>query len=130
MHWRTELSCYSFGIQYWPGKDNVVADWLSFDTVYSCSTLNSSENLLDLHKALCHPSVTQMIHFIRAGNLPYYMNDVKKITKSSKDCCKLKPQFHKPPASYLIKQLNPLNISILILKDQYQVLQTMCISGR
>ena len=107
MHWRTELSCYGFNIQYRPGKENVVADCLSHDTVYSCSTLNSSENLLDLHKALCHPGVTQMIHFIRARNLPYQVNDVKKITKSCKDYCKLKPQFHKPPVSHLIKATRP-----------------------
>ena len=51
MRWRTELSCYSFNIQHRPVKDNVVTDCLSRDTAYSCSTLNSCENPLDLHKA-------------------------------------------------------------------------------
>ena len=36
------------------------------------------------------------------------MNDVKKITKLCKDCCKLKLQFHKLPVSYLIKATQPI----------------------
>ena len=110
MSWRTELSCHNFDIQYRLGKDNIVADCLSRNTAYSCSTLNSPEKLVDLHKALCHPGLTRMIHFIRARNLPYSMNDVKKITKSS--------------VSHLI---NPLKVSISILRDPYPVLRIMCI---
>ena len=68
-----------FEIQDQPGKGNVVADCLSRDTVHSCSTLNSSKNLLNLHKALSHPGVTWMMHFIRTRNLPYSVNDVKKL---------------------------------------------------
>ena len=37
------------------------------------------------------------------------MNDVKKITKSCKDCCKLRPLFHKPPASCLMKATQPFD---------------------
>ena len=48
-----------------------------------------------------------MIHFIRARNLPYSVNYVRKITESCKDCCKLKPQFHTPPVSNLIKATQP-----------------------
>ena len=52
---------------------------------------------------------------IRARNLPYSVNDIKKITKSCKDCCKLKYQFHKLFASYLIKanqSFEHLNINL------------------
>ena len=111
-------------------KGNVVADFLSRVTVYSCSTLYSPENLLDLHKALCHPSVTQMIHFIRARNLPYSVNYVRKITESCKDCCKLKPQFHAPPVSNLMKSTQPFepfepvpsstnNVYVLTVVDEF-----------
>lgn len=60
--------------------------------------------------------MTRTIHFIRAGNLLYSANNVKKITESCKDCCKLKLQFRKPPVSYLIKVTQPfecLNIDFM-----------------
>ena len=116
--WRTELSCYSFDIQYQPVKDNILPDCLSRDTVYFCITLNSSENLFDLYKALCHPGVTRMIHFIRARNLPCSVNDIKKITESRKECCKLKLQFHNPPVSHLIKASQPFERLNIDFKGQ------------
>ena len=62
------------------------------------------------HKALCHAGVTQVIHFIRASNLSYSVNDAKKITESCKGCCKLKLQFHKPPVAHLIKANQPFEL--------------------
>ena len=49
-----------------------------------------------------------MIHFILARNLPYSVNDVKK----------LKPQFYKPPVSHLIKatqHFECLNVDFKVL---------------
>ena len=74
--WRLELSCYSFDIVYRPGKENIVAD--TFSRVY-CSAINT-DTLYKLHNALCHPGITRMIAFIRSRNLPFSVDDVRKMT--------------------------------------------------
>ena len=102
--WRLELSCYSYDISYRPGKDNVVAD--SFSRVY-CSSINS-DSLYDLHNALCHPGVTRMAAFVRSRNLPYSVEDVRKMTSSCKICAECKPRFYVPPNKVnLIKATQP-----------------------
>ena len=55
----------------------------------------------------------------------YSVTDIKKITKSCTDCCKLKPKFHKPPVSNLMKATQPFECLIIDL-DLYPVLQIMC----
>ena len=101
--WRLDLACYSFDIRYRPGEENVSAD--TFSRVY-CSAV-SNDTLLELHDALCHPGVTRMHAFVRSRNLPFSVDDVKRITSSCAVCQVCKPQFFKPPVSHLIKATQP-----------------------
>ena len=91
--WRVELSQFDYNIVYRAGKNNVAADM--FTRVY-CSAV-SSEPLSDLHKSLCHPGVTRLLHFVRARNLPYSVDDIRRVTQACKICCEVKPRFFHPP---------------------------------
>ena len=56
---------------------------------------------------LCHPGVRRLNHFVKSNNLPYSMDDVKRITSSCRDCSEVKPQYIKPPPASLIKATQP-----------------------
>lgn len=101
--WRLELSCYSYDIIYRPGKLNTAADALSRANC-SASDLNSLSNI---HNMLCHPGITRMIHFVRTKNLPFSVDDVKRITDACNVCKECKPQFYKPKKTHLIKAMHP-----------------------
>ena len=101
--WRLDLSCYSFDIRYRPGEENVVAD--TFSRVY-CSAV-SSDTLFDLHSSLCHPGVTRLYAFVKSRNLPFSVDDVKRVCGSCSICQVCKPQFYKPLTSHLIKSTQP-----------------------
>lgn len=102
LRWRLELSPYSFDIQYRPGNLNVPADALS-----RVSGSMTMDGLSELHASLCHPGVVRMIHFIRTKNLPYSVEDVKKVTRACRVCCECKPRFYKPEQATLIKAMRP-----------------------
>ena len=103
MRWRIDLSCYSFDIEYKPGRENVAPDTLS-RLVCAVPTINS---LYKLHDALCHPGVVRLSHFVRVKNLPYSVEDIKRVVASCKICCECKPKFFKPDQSHLIKATQP-----------------------
>ena len=100
-----EHSCYNFDIVYRPGKENIPPDTLSQG---NCNAMNSG-SLAELHQALCHPGVTRMFHFVKSRNLPYSMEDVKRMIRSCHICAECKPRFHKPDPAHLIRLLNPSN---------------------
>ncbi|KAL7633690.1 UNVERIFIED_CONTAM: hypothetical protein RMT77_015644 [Armadillidium vulgare] len=104
MRWRIELSPYDFDIIYRPGKDNIPADTLSRSL---CASVDGTDSLLQLHNSLCHPEVARMAHFIRCKNLPYSVEDVKRMTKFCSICAECKPRFYKPPSSVLVKASSP-----------------------
>ena len=100
--WRLELSCYSYDIVYRPGKENLAADALSRVCVIS----QGVEDLSGLHQSLCHPGVTRMYHWVRSKNLPYSMDEVRKVTAACKICAELKPRFFRYQGT-LIKATRP-----------------------
>ena len=102
MRWKLELACYSFDIVYRPGKSNVAPDTLSRAT---CAT--TSDSLYNLHESLCHPGVTRLYHFARSKNLPYSLEEIRRITRACKVCNECKPQFHRPEQVHLIKATKP-----------------------
>ena len=101
--WRLELSCFRYDIVYRPGVENAAADALS----RVCGSMSEEDGLRKLHDDLCHPGITRMIHFVRSRNLPYSVEDIKKMTASCSTCAELKPRFHKPTPSHLIKATQP-----------------------
>ena len=88
---------------YRAGKENSVADALS--RAYCAAT--DWETLQHIHERLCHPGVTRLNHFIRVNNLPYSLDEVKKVVSACKDCSEVKPQYVHPPPARLIKATQP-----------------------
>ena len=87
LRWRMDLASFSYDIFYRSGKKNAVSDTL---TRAHCAAF-TSESLQDLHKALYHPRVNRMAHFVRSRNLSYSLEEVKKMTASCSNCAELKP---------------------------------------
>ncbi|XP_054285284.1 uncharacterized protein LOC129001850 [Macrosteles quadrilineatus] len=102
MRWRLELSSYSYDIVYRPGKLNVAADSLS----RVCSMSDKMNRLHQYHEKMCHPGETRMYHWIRSKNLPYSLDEVRRMTASCKVCSEVKPRFFKHDGK-LIKATSP-----------------------
>ena len=102
--WRLEISCYNFDIVYRPGKDNVAPD--TFSRVY-CSAV-SSKSLYQLHDALCHPGITRLNAFVRSRNLPFSIEEIRRMISNCKICQECKPRFFKPQNHKLIKATQPM----------------------
>jgi len=49
-----------------------------------------------------------MYHYIKTKNLPYSLDEVRKMTASCKICAEIKPKFFKPPQTSLIKATQPV----------------------
>ena len=60
-----------------------------------------------LHRELCHPGIAKMTHVVRSRNLPYSVEDVKRITNSCQICEENKPRFYKPPQAKPVKASQP-----------------------
>ena len=99
LRWRIELSPLSYTVKYRPGRDNIPADALSRA---HCAAA-SYPALEQLHEALIHPGVTRMLHFVRSKNLPYSVDDVRRVTSSCPVCCRCKPNFYRAPSAKLVK---------------------------
>ena len=69
--WRVELADFSYSISYRPGVDNVAPD--AFTRAY-CAAL-SDNHLVEIHKTLCHPGITRLLHFVnpRTSLIPLKM---------------------------------------------------------
>ena len=103
--WRLELSDYQYDIVYRPGINNPAAD--AFSRAKYCSAmLYTDAKLCEIHNALCHPGITRMNHFVKTRNLPYSINDIKKMTELCQTCSELKPRFHNSTGT-LIKATLP-----------------------
>ena len=97
--WLIELSTYDFDIVYRCLAENVPADTLPR---IKCMSLSVNE-LYKPHDALCHPGISCMMHFVRTKNLPFSVNDVKRITSSCKICAEVKPRYARLSPTPLIK---------------------------
>ena len=121
--WRVQLSNFKFDIIYRPGASNSAPDALSrppppfcasiFSSVeieYDnlCASTDSSGNTLqETHDQLCHPGIVRMNHFVKSKNLPFSLDDSKKLVNSCEVCCKIKPRFVKASGT-LIKATAPM----------------------
>ena len=101
--WRLELSELSYSIKYRPGKENVVADTFTRSNVSAISGVSLSE----LHNELCHPGIQRFSHYVRSKNLPFSVEEIKRLTANCRICRELKPSFHKSSDQTLIKATQP-----------------------
>lgn len=101
IRWCLELA-FKFSIIYHPGGENASAD--AFSRISAAVT--SSMDLSALHVALCHPGITRSNHWIQVKNLPFSIEDVKKVTNLCQICAELKSRFHKFEGK-LIKATSP-----------------------
>ena len=103
--WRIELSCFAFDILYRRGAENKGADLLSRS--FNCAVPGDQCKLTKLHSDLCHPGIARLNHFVRSRNLPYSVEEIKRVVGSCPVCAKLKPTFFKPESPPLIKATQP-----------------------
>ena len=101
--WRSELGNFNYEIKHRPGAQNLAADALS----RLCSMPPHPLNLHDIHNRLGHPGVTRLLHFILSKNLPFSVDDVKRICANCRVCAELKPQFFDKSTENLIKSMRP-----------------------
>ena len=57
--------------------------------------------LHEIHKNLCHLSITRLAHFVKVRNLPYFIEEVKRVCAV---CARWKPRFYTPEAGCLATQ--------------------------
>ena len=77
----------------------------------------TSNNLEKIHIELCHPGVTRMLHFVKSKNLPYSIEEVKKVCSTCRGCAELKPKFYRPQQpGNLIKATQPMERLIIDFK--------------
>ena len=103
MRWRIEQSTYDFDIKYQCGQENVADDALSR---INCFKLHV-EGLHELLNTLCNLGVTRMTHFVKVRNLPFSVDDIKRMTAFCKICLECKPKFFKSDDAHLIKATQP-----------------------
>ena len=101
--WRTELGNFDYNIVHRPGKQNIVLDTLS----RVCSVMYNGLNLVEIHKVLGHPGVTRLSHFVKTKNLPFSVEDVKKVCSNCQICAEIKPRFFRKPVETLVKAMHP-----------------------
>ena len=110
----TELSQFSYMVKYRPGIENIAADTLTragrCATILSDTEIIASTSTVDLqklHNSLIHPGIKRMLHFVKVRNLPFSVEDIRRVVSSCTVCSKIKPQFYKSEDSKLIKATNP-----------------------
>ena len=64
--------------------------------------------LHEIHKNLCHPGITRLAHFIKIRNLPYSIEEVKRVYATCAVCVRWKPHFHTPETGHLVKATQPM----------------------
>ena len=133
MRWRLELSSYSFNIVYRPGKVNIPSETLSRA---SCA-VTSEDSLHKLHVSLCHTGITRLYHFVRSKNLPYSLEEIKRVLRRCLVCYEHKPKYHLPEKVHLIKAIQPFERINIDFKgplpssngNHYLLISSMSIQG-
>ena len=111
--WRLELAFFFYTIKYRPGVQNIAPDAL---TRVTCVVM-SHYDLKELHKNTCHSGSRRLSHYVRSKNLPFSVEDVKKVCSSCPTCAELKPQFYNLSQGTLIKATQPFERILIDFKE-------------
>ena len=97
VRWRIQFSAFKFDIFHRLGKVKSVADTPTRN-VQCCNSVTTNDNkLVELRNLLCHPEVARVSpKFVRVPNLPYSVENIKKITQALNVYAQLKPKFYCP----------------------------------
>ena len=49
-----------------------------------------------------------MYHYVKTKNLPYSLEEVRKMTSACTTCAEIKPQFYKPVEAHIVKATQPM----------------------
>ena len=98
-------SCLSLNMILFIVQENLIQPWTR--CLEYIANLNFS-SLYEIHAGLCHPGITRTYHFIKMKNLPYSIEEVRKIVNGCRVCAEIKPRFHNPIESHLIKATQPM----------------------
>jgi hypothetical protein len=85
LRWRVELSYFTYDVKFRPGSSNLAADAVS----RACASTLIRPNLEEIHNVLCHPGISCLGHYVRTRNLPYSMEDAKKVCNGCNVCRQL-----------------------------------------
>ena len=77
-------------------------------SAYCASNSVSSDYLCSVHCVLCHPGVTRLYHYVRTKNLPYSLEEIRKMTANCNVCAVVQPRFYKPIETLVIKATQPM----------------------
>ena len=100
---RLESASFSYIIKYTPGVENVAPDALTRVT----RAVTNHYDIKELHKNMCHPGVRRLSHYVRSKNLPFSMEDVKKVCSSCPTCAEQKLQFYNSSQDTMSKATQP-----------------------
>ena len=89
IRWKMEVLPFSYDIKHRPGNENVVDT-----TSRSCTAASSLEELKSMHNSLIQ-------------NMPYLIDEVRRVTSECTTCAKIKPQFFNSPNDILIRSTAP-----------------------
>ena len=102
--WRKELGTFDYNIVHRPGKQNIIPDTL----LRVCSVMYNGLNLMEIHKVLCHTGVTRLSDFVKTKNLPFSVEDDKRVCSNCQICAEIKLCFFRNPTETLVKSYAPL----------------------
>ena len=80
--WRAKLGNFDYEIQHRPGKLNLAPDALSRLSYLGTTVLD----LVKIHEQLGHPGISRLSHFVRCKNLPYSVEEVKRVCTNCRVC--------------------------------------------
>ena len=117
-----ELLPFSYAMKHHPGNENVFADTLS----WTCAAASSMEELKSIHNSLIHPGVQCFWHFVRSQNMPYSINEVRRMTSECTTCAKIKPRFFNFPNDILIRSTAPFQCLSVDYKGPIPISSSGC----
>lgn len=100
------MSCYKYDIIYRPARAGKIWPLTHCPECAPPLTNSPLNKLAELHHSLCHAGVARLVHWVRAKNLPYSVEEIKRMTADCQVCAEIKPRYAKTEGC-LIKATAP-----------------------